>query len=71
MSCPSCASSYQEVLSAEIIIHFSGLKNLAEPGLWEFSKLVVCMNCGFSHFKIQESNSHHLQTVLRNASLQA
>jgi len=53
-----------------MIIHFSGLKNLAEPGVWEFSKLVVCMNCGFSHFKIQQPNSQHLQTVLRNTSPQ-
>ncbi len=71
MSCPSCASSDQEEFSAEMIIHFSGLKNLSEPGVWEFPKLVVCMNCGFSHFKIQEPNSHHLQTVLGNASPQA
>jgi hypothetical protein len=71
MSCPSCASSDQEELSAEMIIHFSGLKNLSDPGVWESSKLTVCMNCGFSHFKIQEPSAHRLQTVLRNASPQA
>jgi hypothetical protein len=71
MSCPSCASSDQEELSAEMIIHFSGLKNLSDPGVWESSKLTVCMNCGFSHFKIQEPGAHRLQTVLRNASPQA
>ena len=71
MSCPSCGSSDQEECSAEMIIHFSGLKNLSEPGVWEFSKLTVCLNCGFSHFKIQEPGAHRLQTVLRNASPQA
>jgi hypothetical protein len=71
MSCPPCASSDQEESSTEMIIHFSGLKNLSEPGVWEFSKLTVSMICGFSHFKIQEPGAHHLQTVLRNASPQA
>jgi hypothetical protein len=54
MSCLSCASNYQKEFAAEMIIHFSGLKNLHEPGVWAFPKLYVCMNCGFSHFTIQE-----------------
>jgi hypothetical protein len=38
-----------------MIIHFSGLKSIDTPGIWVFPKLLVCLNCGFSHFTIQES----------------
>jgi hypothetical protein len=31
MSCLLCASNYQEEFATEMIIHFSGLKNLDEP----------------------------------------
>jgi hypothetical protein len=50
MSCLSCGSGNQTELSAETVIHFSGLKNLDKCGVWVFPKLWVCLDCGFSHF---------------------
>jgi hypothetical protein len=70
MSCLSCASNYQEEFATEMIIHFSGLKNLNEPGVWAFPKLYVCMNCGFSHFTIQEPSWRPLQTALLHRDAQ-
>jgi hypothetical protein len=55
MSCLSCASGNQAEFSAEMIIHFSGLKNLDKPGVWVFPKLLVCLDCGFSRFTTPES----------------
>jgi hypothetical protein len=55
MSCLSCASSYQAEIAAEMIIHFSGLGNLDKPGVSAFPRLLVCLNCGFSHFIVGES----------------
>jgi hypothetical protein len=55
MSCLSCASSYQAEIAAEMIIHFSGLGNLDKPGVSAFPRLLVCLNCGFSHFIVVES----------------
>ena len=54
MACPSCQSDNQAEFSAEMIIHFSGLKNLDNPGVWEFSKLLVCLDCGVSRFTVSE-----------------
>jgi hypothetical protein len=48
MSCLSCGSNKQSEFSAEMLIHFGGLKNLDKPGVWVFPKLLVCLDCGFS-----------------------
>ena len=54
MSCQQCGSSNEEELDAEMVIHFSGLKNLDKPGVWLFPKLLVCLSCGCSHFTVPE-----------------
>ena len=38
----------------QMVIHFSGLKNLDKPGVWVFSRLLVCLDCGSSQLKIPE-----------------
>jgi hypothetical protein len=55
MHCPHCASDIQAELTAEINIHFSGLKNIDSPGLLVFPELLVCLECGFSSFTIPEN----------------
>jgi hypothetical protein len=50
MYCPSCQSRNQAEFTAEIIIHFSGLKNIDKPGVWVFPKVSVCLDCGSSRF---------------------
>jgi hypothetical protein len=55
MTCLSCGSVQQAELTAEMIIHFSGLKNLDKPGVWVFPKLLVCLDCGFSQFTVPET----------------
>jgi hypothetical protein len=46
MSCLLCGSSNEAELTAEMVIHFSGLKNL--------DKLLVCLNCGCSRFTVPQ-----------------
>jgi hypothetical protein len=53
--CPNCQSAKQAELTAEMIIHFRGLKNLDKPGVWVFPKLLVCLDCGFSRFTVPET----------------
>jgi hypothetical protein len=55
MLCASCASSNQAEFPAEINIHFAGLKNIDRPGIFVFPKVVVCLDCGLSHFTIAET----------------
>jgi hypothetical protein len=52
MPCPSCGSGNQTEFTAEMIIHSSGLRNLDKPGVWIFSKVLVCLDCGCSHFTV-------------------
>lgn len=54
MSCLLCGSGNQAELTGEMIIHFSGLRNLDKPGVWVFPKLLVCLDCGCSHFTVPE-----------------
>jgi len=55
MSCGLCGSGNEAEFSAEMIIHFSGIKNLDKPGVWAFPKLLVCLDCGFSRFTVPEA----------------
>ena len=54
MSCKSCKSEHQSNLSAEVAIHFPGLKGLDKPIVWVFPKLLVCLDCGFTEFRVPE-----------------
>ena len=51
----SCGSGNQAEFSAEINIHFSGLKNLDKPSVLVFPKLLVCLDCGLSQFTLPET----------------
>jgi hypothetical protein len=44
--CRSCAASHLVELSAEICIHFPGLRGLAVEPILAFPKLKVCLYCG-------------------------
>lgn len=54
MSCLLCASNHQVEFPAEMIIHFDGLRNLDKPGVWVFPKVLVCLDCGSSLFRLPE-----------------
>jgi hypothetical protein len=55
MHCAHCASETQAELTAEINIHFAGLRNIDCPGILLFPTLVVCSKCGFSRFTMPEA----------------
>ena len=38
-----------------MMIHFSGLRNIDNPGILVFPKVLVCMDCGFSDFRLKEA----------------
>ena len=52
MSCLSCPSHKQVKFSAEMNIHFTGLKNIDKPGVWLFPEVLVCLDCGSSQFSV-------------------
>jgi hypothetical protein len=55
MSCVLCGSGRQAELTAEMLIHFPGLKNIDKPAVWLFPRLTVCLDCGFSRFTVPET----------------
>jgi hypothetical protein len=57
MPCKSCGSVK---LTAEISIHFPGLKNLDRPAVWVFPELVVCLDCGTAEFVVPEAELRQL-----------
>jgi hypothetical protein len=52
MPCKSCGSLNQSKFTAEMAIHFAGLKNIEKPVVWVFPELVVCLNCGTAEFAV-------------------
>ena len=63
MSCKSCQSENQRNLNGEIAIHFPGLSGLDKPIVWVFPKLLVCLDCGFTEFKVPKNE---LEQVVEN-----
>jgi hypothetical protein len=63
MSCKSCKSQNQRNLSAEVAIHFPGLKGLDKPIVWVFPKVLVCLDCRFTEFGIPETELRRLQEI--------
>jgi hypothetical protein len=55
MYCALCESSNQAECTAEMMIHFPGLKHLADPGVLVFPKVLVCLDCGSSRFTTPET----------------
>jgi hypothetical protein len=69
MSCPLCRSSNEAELATEMVIHFSGLENLDKPGVWVFSRLLVCLDCGGSLLNIPERELAAItKSILANTS---
>ena len=54
MRCKSCGSVNQRRFTAEMGIHFPGLKNIGKPVVWVFPELVVCLDCGIAEFAVPE-----------------
>lgn len=55
MICALCQSGRQEELPAEVLLHFSGIAKIDNPGVLMFPKISVCLNCGFSWFVTPEA----------------
>ncbi len=69
MSCLLCGSGNQAELTAEMVIHFSGLKNLDRRGIWVFPKLLlVCLDCGCSHFTVPKTELASIAYTLEDKS---
>jgi hypothetical protein len=60
MSCRSCTSSNQTQFGSEVVIHFSGLKNLDKPTVMVFPKIMVCLDCGLTEFFVPEEGLRRL-----------
>jgi hypothetical protein len=56
MACDFCKSPNQREFPSEINIHPpAGIENLAQPSVWAFPSLLVCLDCGFTKFVLGAS----------------
>lgn len=58
--CSSCQSTNRRKFTAEINIHFPGIKGLEIPTVWVFPEILVCMDCGQAQFAIPEAELKEL-----------
>jgi hypothetical protein len=61
MRCKSCGSENLENYTAEIAIHFRGLKNINKPHVFVFPVVGVCLDCGTAEFAIGEQELRKLK----------
>jgi len=67
MRCQLCQSRNQAEFTAEMMIHFSGLECIDNPGIPTFPKLAVCLDCGFSRFSITEPELSQLAEGIKRS----
>lgn len=60
MPCKSCGSVNQCKFTAEMGIHFRGLKNVDKPVVWVFPELVICLDCGTAEFAVPDDELRQL-----------
>lgn len=60
MQCKSCGAVNRRKFTAEIAIHFAGLKNIDLPVVWVFPELTVCLECGTAEFAVPEAELRRL-----------
>jgi hypothetical protein len=63
--CPACASPNQTEFAAEMIIHFSGSRYIDYPGVLQSPRILICGDCGFARFALQEDARVQLVQALR------
>jgi len=56
----TCGHNNQRQFPAEINIHFPGMEGLDKPSVWVFPRLLVCLDCGFTHFQTAETQLRQL-----------
>ncbi|HXY50337.1 MAG TPA: hypothetical protein VEI01_12855 [Terriglobales bacterium] len=60
MSCKLCQSENQSWFNSEINIHLPGLNNLRNPTVLVFPEITVCLDCGFTEFRLEETEVRRL-----------
>jgi predicted nucleic-acid-binding Zn-ribbon protein len=60
MTCKSCGSENPVEFAAEMNLHFLRPKSAVKASVLLFPRLMICLNCGFSEFKVSESELHLL-----------
>lgn len=60
MSCRSCGSETSQ-FNSEITIHYSGMKNIDNPGVMLFPQVTVCLRCGVAEFTVPKDEVHLLE----------
>ena len=69
MHCMLCQSSSLSEYSAEMMVHFSGIRNVDNPGITVCRKVLVCLVCGFSRFMTPEPELTLLANGTGNSEL--
>jgi len=55
MYCAFCHSNNQAEFPSEMMLHFSGLKNVDNSAVLAFPNISICFDCGFSGFTTPET----------------
>lgn len=64
MSCKNCCSAQQLECPSEINIHPPrGFENLSRPTVWAFPTLLVCSDCGFAEFVLDDAQTRDLSGI--------
>ena len=62
MTCKACQSPNWRQFTAEINIHFPGIRGIDTPTVWVFPDMSVCMDCGFAGFMVPDAELKKLDS---------
>lgn len=54
VACTSCSSKNLRKFNGELGLHFPGLRGLDKPVVWAFPEILVCLDCGFAAFALED-----------------
>ena len=64
MSCGYCGSIKETELATEINFHIPGPLSSADPGIFVFPKVSVCLDCGCVHFILRRDEMQVIEQRL-------
>jgi len=64
MSCGYCGSIKETELTTEINFHIPGPLSSADPGIFVFPKVSVCLDCGCVHFILRRDEMQVIEQRL-------
>lgn len=67
VECSSCSSKNRRKFNGELALHLPGLEGLDKPIVWAFPEVLLCLDCGFAAFVLENDPLKEAREVYADA----